>query len=154
MKKVDRKSSEVLSALATDPVFKKQGRVQGRPAVEDEEVVTKLANGAEETKNTAKAGAWVMTNPSGEQYIISEQKFLARYEAVDGEPGVYQAKGHCRAVRNPFGESIEIMASWGQPQTGDENCLFADTCDAEGNNMGGEPYLIDSKAFEETYKPV
>jgi hypothetical protein len=29
--------------------------------------------------------------------------------------------------------------------------MIADTCDAEGNNMDGEPYLIEAKAFAETY---
>ena len=92
-----------------------------------------------------------MTNPSGEQYIISEQKFFSRYEATETE-GVYSAKGFCRAIKNPFGEPIEIMASWGSPQTGDENCMIADTCDENGANMGGEPYLIDGAAFAKTYK--
>lgn len=148
--KVDRKSLEIMSALEMAPIFKKQGRVQARPAVEGEVVVTTLAGGAEETINTAKANDWVMTNPSGEQYVIGKEKFFGRYEPTD-ENGVYQAKGYCIAVKNPFGTPIEIMASWGSPQTGDENCLIADTCDANGENRGGEPYLIDSKSFAETY---
>ncbi len=149
--KIDRKSPEIMSALATAQVFKKQGQVQGRPAVVGEKIATVLASGATETTNTAKEGDWVMTNPSGEQYIITEAKFLGRYEATETE-GVYQAKGYCRAIPNPFGHPVEIMASWGEPQTGDENCMFADVCDADGNNMGGEPYIIEAKAFAETYK--
>jgi hypothetical protein len=47
---------------------------------------------------------------------------------------------------------IEIMASWGSPQTGGADCMIADTCDEDGSNMGGEPYLIDADAFAETYK--
>lgn len=148
--KTDRKSPEIMAALAEAPIFKKQGHVQARPAVEGEQIVTKLASGAEETTNTAKANDWVMTNPSGEQYIIGKEKFFGRYEPSNTE-GTYQAKGYCRAIQNPFGKPIEIMASWGSPQTGDENCLIADICDANGENMGGEPYLIDSKAFAETY---
>jgi hypothetical protein len=35
---VDRKSPEILSALATAQVFKKQGNVQGRPAVVGEKI--------------------------------------------------------------------------------------------------------------------
>ena len=93
-----------------------------------------------------------MTNPSGEQYIISEKKFFGRYEATAGV-NAYSAKGYCRAIKNPFGKPIEIMASWGEPQTGDENCMVADTCDAEGK-LDGEPYLIEAAAFAETYKQV
>ena len=149
--KVDQKAAKILQALAEAPVFKKQGRVQARPAVTGEKVTTTLASGAKETVNTANEGDWIMTNPSGEQYIISEKKFFGRYEKTD-ESGVYSAKGYCRAIKNPFGKPIEIMASWGEPQTGDENVMIADTCVGDGENMGGEPYLIDSAAFAETYK--
>ena len=149
--KVDRKASEIMRALAKAPVFKKQGRVQARPAVTGEKVTTTLASGTKETVNTANEGDWIMTNPSGEQYIISEKKFFGRYEKTN-ENGVYSAKGYCRAIKNPFGKPIEIMASWGEPQTGDENVMIADTCNGDGGNMGEEPYLIDSAAFAETYK--
>ena len=150
--KVDRKAQEIMSALAEAPIYKKQGRVQARPAVPGETSTTVLASGAKETVNTAKDGDWIMTNPSGEQYIISGEKFFDRYEAT-AEEGVYSAKGYCRAIKNPFGEPIEIMASWGEPQTGDANCMLADICDAEGK-LDGEPYIIEATVFAETYKQV
>lgn len=150
-RKIDRKSAEILAALASAPVYKKYAKVKARPAVVGEEITTTLKGGAQETVNTAKDGDWVMTNPSGEQYIIPGKKFLSRYEATS-EVGVYQAKGSCRAIKNPFGQPIEIMASWGEAQTGDENCLIADVCDERGANMEGEPYLIEAAAFAETYK--
>jgi len=149
---VERKSSEIMNALAEAPVYKKQGRVEARPATPGEEITTTLEGGAKETVNKAGEGDWIVTNPGGEQYIISEKKFLGRYEATD-EEGAYAAKGYCRAAQNPFGKSIEIMASWGSPQTGDERCLIADTCDANGK-VDGEPYLIDADAFAKTYKQV
>ncbi len=117
-----------------------------------EKITTTLEGGAKETVNKASEGDWIMTNPGGEQHIISEKKFLGRYEVTD-ESGVYSAKGYCRAIPNPFGKPIEIMASWGSPQTGDERCLIADTCDASGK-VDGEPYLIDADAFTKTYKQV
>ncbi|MDO8507815.1 MAG: PGDYG domain-containing protein [bacterium] len=149
---VERKAPEIMSALAEAPVYKKQGSVLARPATPGEEIKTTLESGAEETVNTANEGDWIVTNPSGEQYIISEAKFLGRYEATD-EDGTYTAKGFCRAITNPFGQPIEIMASWGSPQTGDERCMIADTCNADGE-CDGEPYLIDADAFTETYKQV
>ncbi|MFA6604036.1 MAG: PGDYG domain-containing protein [Patescibacteria group bacterium] len=149
---IDRKSPEILSALASAPVYKKQGRVRARPAVAGEEITTVLESGVKETENKAGPGDWIVTNPSGEQYVISEKKFLGRYEATD-EPGAYSAKGYCRAIPNPFGKPIEILASWGSPQTGDERCLIADTCDASGKT-DGEPYLIDADAFAKTYRRV
>ena len=149
--KIDRKAPEIMEALANAQVFKKQGQVNARPAVVGEGITTTLESGAKETENTAQEGDWIMTNPSGEQYIISEKKFFGRYEATS-EDGVYKAKGSCRAVVNPFGKPIEIMASWGSPQTGGADCMIADTCDEDGSNMGGEPYLIDADAFAKTYK--
>ena len=149
---VDRKSPEIMEALAKAPVYKKQGHVKARQATPGEAITTTLKDGTQETTNTAKEGDWIITNPSGEKYIISKAKFFSRYEATDTE-GVYAAKGYCRAVRNPFGVPIEIMASWGSPQTGDGQCLIADTCDASGV-CNGEPYLIDGNAFAETYVQV
>ncbi len=151
-RKVDRKSPEIIRALSTAKIFKKRGRVKARLATVGEEVITIFKDGAQETANRATFGDWVITNPLGEQYIISGVKFLERYEST-GEVGVYNAKGYCRAIRNPFCQPIEIMASWGQPQFGDENCWLADTCDTIGN-MGGEPYIIEAAAFAETYEPV
>ena len=152
--KIDRKSQFVLSRLQIAPIFKKKSRVRARPAVAGERILTKLSSGEQETVNTAKAGDWIVTNPSGEEYIIDEKKFSSRYDEVPGEHGVFQAKGYCRATKNPFGKPIAIMASWGEPQMGDADCWIADVCDARGEKMDGEPYLIDGKAFEETYGPA
>jgi len=149
---IDRKSPKIMAALSKAPIFKKQGTVKARPAKVGEEITTTLESGTKETVNKAKDGEWIVDNPSGEQYIISSQKFFGRYEATD-KAGVYSAKGYCRAIPNPFGKPIEIMASWGSPQTGDERCMIADTCDA-GGKVDGEPYLIDADAFEKTYKQV
>lgn len=54
-------------------------------------------------------------------------------------------------MKNPYNEPIEIVAPWGAPMMGDEDCMIADICDANGKNLQGEPYLIEDKAFEETY---
>lgn len=89
---VERKSPEIMNALTEAPICKKQGRVEARPATPGEEITTTLEGGAKETVNKAGEGDWIMTNPGGEQYIISEKKFLGRYEATD-EEGVYAAKG-------------------------------------------------------------
>lgn len=148
---VDRKSPEILTALASATIFKKQGQVNARPAVAGEMITTTLANGAKETNNTANEGDWIVTNPSGEQYIVSSAKFESRYEPTSVE-GVYAARGYCRAILNPFDEDIEIMASWGSQQTGNEDCFIADVCDADGV-MDNEPYLIDGNVFEQTYRP-
>jgi hypothetical protein len=149
--KIDRTSPEIMSALAEARVFHKQGVIRARKAIVGEVVITTLANGSFETSNPAAEGDWVVTNPSGEQYINTAQEFVKRYEPMD-ESGVFKAKGSIRAIQNPFGKPIEIMASWGSPQFGDANCFIADSCEADGSNIAGEPYLIDGAAFAETYK--
>lgn len=149
---IDRKSPEILESLAQAPIYKKQGHVMARLAIPGEQITTTFANGTKETTNQAEKGNWIITNPAGEQYIISEKKFLSRYEKTDKE-GVYAAMGFIRAIPNPYSKPIKIMASWGSPQVGDEKCMIADTCDENGE-CSNEPYLIDGDAFADTYKPI
>jgi hypothetical protein len=149
--KIVPKSPEIMASLAEARVFHKQGVIRARKAIVGEVIITTLANGAFETSNPAAEGDWIITNPGGEQYLNSAQEFLKRYESTP-EVGVYKAKGSIRAIENPFGKPIEIMASWGSPQFGDEDCMIADTCDPDGSNPASEPYLIDGAAFAETYK--
>jgi hypothetical protein len=148
--KIDRQSPEIMSALATAPIYEKYGRVKARRAIAGEEITTILENGATETVGRANPSDWVITNPGGEQYIISDKKFLARYEATD-EAGVYRAMGYCRAIPNNFDGPIEMNSSLGSVRRGDETSFIADHCDAKGN-LAGSPYIIDDEAFFETYK--
>lgn len=150
-KEVDRKSPEIMSALVDAPVYKKFAAVIARQAIPGEEVITILKDGRLETKGVAAEGDFVVTNPTGEKYILSAEKFLPRYLAAN-EEGVYIANGHVRAIKNPTGVPIVIQASWGESQYGDENCFIVDVCDDGGIDMAGEPYLIDSDSFFETYR--
>jgi hypothetical protein len=149
---VDRKSPEIVSALAGAAIYKKQGRVNARPANDGEQITTTLKSGMNETINTANEGDWVVTDPSGEQYITPKKKFLSRYEP-SSEDGIYEARGYIRAIKNPFSKPIQIMASWGEKQNGNEHCWIADVSDVSGNTEG-EPYIIEADAFSETYKEV
>lgn len=149
-KKINIKNPDILGALAHAPLHKKQGQVHARPAMPDEKIVTTLASGLEETTNTARVGDWIITNPAGEKYIVPKQKFSDRYESTNAN-GIFHAKDYIRAMKNPYNEPIEIVAPWDAPMMGDENCMIADACDANGNNMQGKPYLIEGKAFAETY---
>lgn len=147
--RIDQKAEEITAALNSSPIYKKHGLVHARPAQQGETVETILVDGTVETVNVGNEDDWVVTNPSGERYIISSMKFQNRYTPLQ-EEGVYEANGLCRAITNPFNTPIEIMASWGELQTGDENCMIADVCDENGN-LAGEPYLIDGNAFKQTY---
>ena len=148
---IDRKSPEILEALCAAPLYKKQGSVRARPAVVGEKVRTLLMVNRTETENRAEEDDWAVTNPDGETYLIPGRRFRSLYE--EGSDGTFLARGYVRAIKNPFGTSIEILASWGHLQYGDQDCMIADSCDAEGN-IEGEPYLIDRVAFEHTFAPV
>lgn len=147
---IDRKSPEILEALRDAPVYEKQALVRARRVKDDERVETTLADGTHETSNIAHEGDWVVTNPAGEEYVVPAGEFDARYDAT-GTEGVYQAKGSCRALPNPYGAPIEIEASWGESMRGDEYCYIVDSCAPDGS-PAGEPYLIAGPVFAATYR--
>lgn len=156
---VDRHDERIMSGLEEAPVYKKQGEVNATIAKGGEVVVTKLADGSTETRNTANEGDAIITNPGGEQYIIGADKFGKRYEpkmGEDGKPvdGVFSAKGYCKAIDNPFGSPITMMASWGEMQNGARDAKIADTYEIETRKLGGEPYIIGRAEFMQTYKPA
>lgn len=150
--RIDRKSIEIMHALAEAPLYKKTGSVNAYLARGGEKIETNLESGFKETEKTACEGDWIVTNPTGEKYLLSAQTFRERYEPT-GDTTTYVAKGYCRAVANPFKKPIEIAASWGSLQTGDAYCFVADTCNKNGVT-NGEPYLIDAHVFRETYREV
>lgn len=151
---IDRHDPRIMEGLGNAPVYRKQGEVKAAIAQGGEIVVTKLADGSTETQNTAKPGDAIVTNPGGEQYVIKADTFGKRYEAKPGEEGVFIATGHCRAIDNPWGQPITMLASWGEMQNGRADCVIADTYDVATRALGGEPYIIGRAEFAQTYKPA
>lgn len=150
---VDLTTEAYTNLLKGAPVYAKFGKVTARAATVEEKVVTKLGNGKEETVNTAHPGDIIVTNPTGEEYVIDAAKFAKRYEATD-DLGVYRAKGCARAVKNPEGCDIKIMAPWGEEQKGDENCMVATLYDpANPDEIGTDRYIIGGEEFAATYAP-
>ncbi len=151
-KAVDRHDPIITEGIERAPIYKKKGEVSAQVALGGETIETILADGTKETTNTAESGDFIITNPGGERYIVKPDKFNKRYAPKEGVDGVYVAKGYCKAIPNPFGEDIKIIASWGEVQVGDEECMLADTYYPETNTLGGEPYIIARNAFEKTYE--
>lgn len=148
---LDLSTPEATEALAQAPIYEKKGVVHARPATPGEKIVTVLADGTEETTNVAGENQVVITNPGGEQYIIGAEKFASRYGATD-EEGVFKAKGMARAVQNPTGGPIEIMAPWGEPQYGDAECMVATVYDPDQPDVvSDDRYIIGHQEFEDTY---
>jgi len=150
-KEIDRHDPIITTGIESAPVYKKKGEVTAQVAAGGEKIETILADGTKETANTAEAGDFIITNPGGERYIVKPDKFNKRYGPKEGEEGVYEAKGYCKAISNPYEEDIKMMASWGEVQIGDWECKLADTYDPETKTLGGEPYIIEKNAFEQTY---
>jgi hypothetical protein len=149
--RIDISGEEWTERLAAAPVYKKTAVVHIRPAVAGERIVTTLAGGKEETENTAGEEDVVVTNPSGEKQIVSLEKAVQRYDLTD-TPGLFLAKGMVRAVDNPHGRPISIMAPWGSPQYGDTQCKVAALYDpAAPDVVGADRYLIGKDEFIETY---
>lgn len=148
---LDRKSPEILEALREAPVYEKHVLVRARQAQNRERIETMLAD-ARETSNTAHENDWVVTNPQGEEYVVPGEAFRKKYAETEIE-GVYQSRGLCRAIPNPYNVPIEIEASWGEPMRGDEECYIADACSPAGA-PAGEPYLIAGPVFSATYRPL
>ena len=145
---VNLQDAENTSRFSTAPLYRKSAVVTARRTVKTEKLDTVLSNGLVETSREVPAGEWIVTNPGGEQYAISDEKFRARYE-LRGD-GQYQAKGVIRAFKNPTGGDVEVMAPWGEMQYGDANCWFA-----SGTNDDLTPtkdcYIIGGDEFKETY---
>ena len=148
---VDCTKPEVMELLKGAPLFHKHGRVVARKAVAGEQVATVLTDGTEETVNNAEAGDYIVTYQTGEQDILHPDTFFNRYNATN-ETGSYEAIGYCKAIKNPFGKSIEIVAPWGQIERDDVDCMIVVGCDEHGDKMDKEPYLVAHSSFARTYE--
>lgn len=130
-------------------IGQKKAIVEARQTTETEHLDTVLANGLLETTREVPAGHWIITNPGGEEYAVSDEKFKSRYESIGN--GKFKAKGRIRVYLNPTGENVEITAPWGEKQFGDSRCYFAS---AVGENLEptSDRYIIGHDEFEETYE--
>lgn len=147
---VDLLTEENTSKFIAAPLYRKSAVVQARKVEEVETVETILANGFHETARDVPVGHWVITNPGGEEYAVSEEKFTTRYEDLGN--GNYRAKGIIKAFLNHTGEDVEIVAPWGDPQHGDSQCLFATALDPQ-LNISSDRYIIGGQEFLDTYEP-
>lgn len=151
---LDLSTPEWEATLAEAPVYAKKGMVEARILAEDEQLDTVLADGTVETSRIVPAGEVIVTNPGGEQYAIEREKFDKRYE-VTSEDGIYRAKGMVRAVDNPTGEDIQVMAPWGELQFGGPDCKIASVFNPDNpDEVSSDRYIIGGQEFEDTYGPI
>lgn len=142
--------SEALSEGRLQPgTYRKFATVTARVGTVGEKVSTVMADGLHETDNVVSADengnpGWVVTNPSGEQYIVQDSTFTAKYEKIDGTPDQFRPKG-APIVAGQVNESIRFDAPWGEEirLVAGGYLVFTDRDDI---------YAIQEKEFLETYK--
>lgn len=120
--------------------------VQGKVG---EKVVTVMKNGLSETENFVSVDEkthkpdWIITNPSGERYIINDTTFNKKYEPLDLENNVYKPKGGvCLFVQ--VNENISFVAPWGETMVIGKGGYLNIT---NPNDI----YGVQEKEFNETY---
>ena len=127
----------------------KFARIKARKGKVNEEVITKMANGLEETKNVVKIdektgeAGWIVTNPDGEEYIIEDSTFKKKYEIDPENPEQYKPKGgpvHTAKIE----EDIVFEAPWG----GD---MKIESGGSLVINAPDDIYGIQKAEFENTY---
>ncbi len=131
--------------------YKKYGRVEARLASRGEEVAT-IVGGKVETTNIAKAGDYVIRNPTGELYIIGSKKFKDRYTIFKGRAtftkfAVYQALGEAWSYVYS-GPHLKFKAPWGEPMLLEPGDMVVST----NKDLTSDVYRIEKKAFAKTYK--
>lgn len=136
-------SPEVINAQKTVPVHAVQAQadveVVTRPRVEVEGKLYYI----EETKNVAHAGDWIVTNPDGEQYVVSAAKFPAKYSDI-GNGQFVPTEGPKTFQQTT--ENVCFQASWGATQFVTAGSYI---CTAYGP---GEEYGVSNFAFNKTYE--
>lgn len=90
----------------------KVARVQARPAEPGERVATIMKDGHVETENVASDGDLVVTNPSGEQYLVKAATFAERYQPT-ATPGEFAPRA-APVKALVTGENVEFTAPWGE----------------------------------------
>ena len=132
--------------------YQKKGEIRARQGVVGEEIVTVMSNGLEETKNTVVCDengnpGWVVTNPTGEQYIVKDAVFRKKYEKIEGTQDGYRPAWYpITAVQ--IDESISFVAPWGEIMNiaAGGYIVFDETYD--------DIYGIQQAEFNETYNLV
>ncbi|MEI6170049.1 MAG: PGDYG domain-containing protein [Candidatus Saccharibacteria bacterium] len=126
--------------------YKKNVEIRAVQATAETPITTVLADGHVETTNTAKPGDFIVTNPSGEQYVIDEEKFKSKYEPITNQAGHYKAVGTpIKAVQ--INSDVSFKAPWGEEMHMRAGDFIVDA----GN---GDRYGIAQKEFNETYVPA
>lgn len=136
---------ELLSKGEKPVWYTKITPVKARPAVPGEKVITKLSDGHIETENpNIKQGDMLITNPTGEQYVIGKTKFEEKYYSTPDKNGFYRPKPSPQKFLY-LPEDIVFVASWGEDQHMRTGSFINIT------NLDKDIYGIGREEFLKTY---
>jgi len=151
---VDLQTEEYTTSFSQAPLYEKTALVRIRKAKPGDAITTRLADGTTETTNVAEENQVIITNPGGEEYLLDEAKAFATHVETE-QPGLYKETQLIRAIDNPTGQEVSIMAPWGDEQIGAADCKFASPHDpTQPDLITAERYIIGGEEFLATYAPV
>jgi len=125
--------------------------VQARTGKIGEKIRTQMKDGHIETENTIKTDdEMIIRNPSGEEYIISGERFRERYitKPLDklGKWAMYQSLVIPQELMW-LDNDVEFVAPWGTPMSVKGGGVLNIT-----NRATGDIYGIEKNALLETYR--
>jgi hypothetical protein len=120
----------------------KVARVRARPAEPGERVATVMKDGHVETENVAAAGDLVVTNPSGEQYLVKAATFAERYQPT-ATPGEFAPKA-APVKALVITENVAFTAPWGETMRIKAGGVLI--------SENGEVRGVQAEEFAETYR--
>lgn len=132
--------------LQKAPIYEKFGVVQAVKLLEPTIVHTYTSSG-HETTCEGKPEEWVITNPMGEKYVISNKTLESKYKHLVGDD--YIPIGKVKAFEYK-GASTSFIAIWGEPMQLNDGDMLCTPCPT--TDPISEVYRIDRKEFFETYR--
>jgi hypothetical protein len=93
--------------------FKKIASIQAR-LMQHQDIVITVASNVLETSNRANPGDYLVTNPTGEQYIVPAHEFHQRYRLKPGTTDIYESiLPPVRVILTT--RPVAFIAPWGTP---------------------------------------
>lgn len=142
---------EISEKLLKSPIYIKDAIVTAREVTIPEEVHSILSDGSLESTRIAQIGDFIVTNPTGEEFVLDRKTFLERHQPT-GNSNEYLANGFIRAIPNPYGQQIHVKTVWGE-QSGSDQCMIAAIFDPkEPEKVSEDRYLIGLHEFRGSYR--
>lgn len=144
-RRIDLNTSEFDRLFAEAPYYVKSTPINARRVPEGTSEVVRVKSSA--TTDTARAGDWICTSPSGEEYK-GPSDFNDIYEPDPNTPGLFRPRHDPRKLIK-LNEDVIFMAPWGELQAVTKGDYLMERTIRSGPDMGKvERYGITKKDAE------